>query len=166
MRGERRMAVIGVGNRMRRDDGAGLEVVDRVRSRLPATAFVASCAGDITRLMQAWDGQELAVVVDAARWPGATPGEIAWIEDAGSAAEAMPWSDALGSHGLGLPQAIRLARALGRLPGRLEVLAIAIGEDGHGAGLSPRVEDAVARAADLLVARLRPALRESRGGGR
>jgi Ni,Fe-hydrogenase maturation factor len=35
MRGGGRIAVIGVGNLMRRDDAAGLEVVERARSRLP-----------------------------------------------------------------------------------------------------------------------------------
>ncbi len=165
MRGERRIAVIGVGNPMRRDDAAGLEVVDRAQSRLPGGAIVGHCAGDATTLLDAWAGRDLAVVVDAARWPGATPGEIIWIEDAAGSTEAMPWSDAAGTHGLGVAQVIHLGRALGRLPRRLAVLAVAITEDGQGEGLSPAVEAGVGRAVDLLVERLGAAVRDPAGGG-
>jgi hydrogenase maturation protease len=103
----------------------------------------------------------VAVVVDAARWPGGAPGEVLWIEDAATATGSLPWSDAVGTHGLGVPEAIHLGRALRCLPGRLSVLAVGIADEGQGAGLTPTVEAAVARAADLLVERVGAAV----GGG-
>ena len=151
-----RVLVIGVGNRMRHDDGAGLEVVERARRRLPAAVAVAECGEDATALLDAWEGAEFAVLVDAARWAGAEPGEVAWIPDVDAAPVVLPgWGGALGTHGLGVPEALQLGRALGRLPARLSVLAVALDDPQLGPGLSPRVEAAVDRAAQLLVDRVR-----------
>jgi hydrogenase maturation protease len=153
----RRVVVIGVGNSMRRDDGAGLAVVARARPRLPRTVSVTECRGDATRLLDAWEGAEWAVVVDAARWPGASPGEVAWIADAesGSAGDVLDGADALGTHGLGVAHAIRLGRALGRLPGRLALLAVAVDDAGYGTDLCAPVEHGVDVAAGVLVEHVR-----------
>lgn len=165
MRGGRRITVIGVGNPLRRDDAAGLEVVERARARFPRGTVVGRCAGDATTLLDAWTGWDLAVIVDAARWPGASPGEVVWIEDAAGPAALPPWSSALATHGLGVAEAIQLGRALGHLPGRLAVLAVAIAEEGPGEGLSAAVEAAVAGAADILVDRLGAFAGTAAGGG-
>jgi hydrogenase maturation protease len=154
MRAAPGIAVIGVGNPLRRDDGVGLEVVERARPRLPQSATVETSAGDPAVLLEAWTGIGLAVAVDAARWPGAAPGEVIWIENAASSTGPLRWSDPGGTHGLGLAQAIGLGRALGRLPERLAVLAVAIDDDGLGVGLSASVAAAVGRAADILIERL------------
>jgi len=62
-----------------------------------------------------------------------------------------PTATTPGSHGLGVIDAVRIARALGTAPVRVTLVGIA-GEDfGHGAGLTPSVRRGVARAADLVV---------------
>ncbi|KPC76924.1 peptidase M52, partial [Streptomyces sp. NRRL WC-3753] len=66
-----RIAVIGVGNTFRRDDGIGPAVVRRLRERaverpLPPSVELADCDGESGRLMSLWEGAELAIVIDAA----------------------------------------------------------------------------------------------------
>jgi hydrogenase maturation protease len=47
------------------------------------------------------------------------------------------------SHGLGLGEAVELARALGRLPSRLVVYAVEGADSSTGPGLSPAIATAV-----------------------
>ncbi|MEU6054561.1 hydrogenase maturation protease [Streptomyces xanthochromogenes] len=136
-----RIAVIGVGNDFRRDDGTGWAVIDRLRRRaegcpLPADTVLARCDGDPVRLMELWEGTDLAVVVDAAHAHPSRPGLVHRLElDAGG-----PRSHTTSSHGLGLGEAVELARVLGRLPRRLVVYAVEGADSSLGTGLSEPVE--------------------------
>ena len=56
--------VIGIGNEFRRDDGAGSAVIGQLRGRVPCVRLVVT-DGEPTRLIDAWTGAALAVVVDA-----------------------------------------------------------------------------------------------------
>jgi hypothetical protein len=77
--------------------------------------------GEPTRLIDAWDSADLAVVVDAVRADPPRPGRInRFVVDRPGAASGR----AASSHGLGFDDAIRLAVALDRMPGRLIVHAI------------------------------------------
>ena len=58
------VVVVGVGNAYRRDDGVGLEVAERMRGRAPGVEAVA-VEQEPSRLLDAWAGAELAIVVDA-----------------------------------------------------------------------------------------------------
>ena len=61
-----RAVVIGVGNEFRRDDGAGPAVVARLRGHLPDRVCLLVSDGEPTRLIEAWAGAPVAVIVDAA----------------------------------------------------------------------------------------------------
>ena len=56
--------VIGVGNEFRRDDGAGPAVVAKLRDPAPPGVELVTIDGEPTRLIEAWTGAALAVVVD------------------------------------------------------------------------------------------------------
>jgi len=140
-----RAVVIGVGNEFRRDDGAGPEVVARLRGRVPDGAELVVSDGEPTRMIEAWAGLPLAVVVDAVRAEPAVPGRLHRLVLDGAAA-GPPGS--VSSHGLGLDEAIGLGRALDRMPGRLIVHAVEAADLSQGAGLTP----AVAAAIDTLAA--------------
>jgi hydrogenase maturation protease len=138
-----------VGNRWRGDDGAGVAVARRVRDAVEHD-------GDASRLVEAWRGHDHAVVVDAAA-SGAPPGTVRRFE-----AHAGPLPASLlrsSTHAFGVAEAIELARALGRLPARLEIYAIEGADFSAGAPLSPEVAAAVERLARGLAGRssLRPA---------
>jgi hydrogenase maturation protease len=146
------MVVIGVGNEYRRDDGAGLAVVINLRDRVPPGVDLVLTDGEPTRLIEAWTGAEVAVVVDAVRADPPQPGRVHRFElDRALTGTTRPSS----SHGFGLDDAIRLALALDRMPGRLVVHAIEAADLGQGAGLSPPVAAAVDEVASAVLSDLR-----------
>jgi hydrogenase maturation protease len=143
-----RVVVIGVGNEFRRDDGAGPAVVGRLRDLAPPGVDLVVTDGEPTRLMEAWTGAALAVVVDAVRAQPAHPGRVhRFVMDRPGAGSAR----AASSHGLGLDDAVSLALALDRMPGRLIVHAIEASDLAQGTGLTPAVAAAVGPVASAIL---------------
>ncbi len=148
-----RIVVIGTGNEFRRDDGAGLAVLERLRGRAPAGVELLVSDGDPADLIEAWTGAALAVVVDAARAQPPVPGRLhRLVIDTRMA--GLPWPAS--SHGLGLRDAVGLGIILGRMPGTLVVHVVEAADMRLGTGLTP----AVARS---LEAATRAVLRDIRG---
>ena len=169
-----RVVVIGIGNEFRRDDGVGPEVLSRLRAQAadpvqaaepgqagaalaadPAQAAepgqagaaladavqLVSSDGEPASLIEAWAGASLAVVVDAVLADPPDPGRLhRLVLDRPASADVRQVS----SHGLGLGEAIGLARALDRMPDRLIIHAVEAADVGHGVGFSPAVAAAVA----------------------
>ena len=142
----RRTVVVGVGNEFRRDDGAGPEVIARLRALQPGDASLSGVTlalsdGEPGRLIDLWEGTRLAVVIDAVRDTRLPPGHTCQL-----AADALAGlaDGAASSHGIGLGDTVELARALGRLPERLTVLTVVGRDFGLGAGLTAEVAAAVA----------------------
>jgi hydrogenase maturation protease len=126
--------VIGVGNSYRRDDGVGPAVAERLRTR--ADLGVVTCEHEPSRLLEAWAGADLALVVDAVS-SGAEPGTVHRFD---ASEREVPSTVFRGStHALGVGEVIELARALGRLPGRVLVYGVEGAEFAAGDGLSPAV---------------------------
>ena len=148
--------MIGVGNEFRRDDGAGPAVVARLRDLAPPGVRLVVTDGEPARLIEAWAGAALAVVVDAVRAEPPRPGTVhRFVVDRPGTGTGRPAS----SHGLGLDDAISLAVALDRMPARLIVHAIEAADLTQGPGLTPPVGAAVGAAADAILADLGPYLR-------
>jgi hydrogenase maturation protease len=141
------LIVIGVGNAWRGDDGAGLAVTRRLRELSPAGVEVREIEGDATALMDIWAGADRVVVVDAAQ-SGAPPGTVRHFDVLAAALPARLLRSS--THALGVPDAIELARALGRLPATIDVYAIEGANFAAGDGLTPSVE----RAAEALAVAL------------
>jgi hydrogenase maturation protease len=138
--GREPVVVIGIGNEFRRDDGAGPAVVGRLRGLVPPGVELVIADGEPTRLLEAWTGATLAVVVDAVRAEPAHPGRVhRFVVERPGAGVAQTAS----SHGFGLDDAIALALVLDRMPGRLIVHAIEAGDLTQGPGLTPAVDMAV-----------------------
>jgi hydrogenase maturation protease len=167
-RGTDRLLVIGVGNPACGDDGAGRELVRRLRQRLAESSSVdvdlAECDGGAADLLDLWQGRDRVVLVDACRGGGA-PGTL-HVFDAVVAplpADLLAADARASSHGHGPAQAVELGRALGRLPRRLTVYAIEVG----GLALDPgdaldplarhRLSCAVERTVESLATELSPA---------
>lgn len=132
--------VIGIGNRLRGDDGAGVAVAERLRGRVPPGVEVISCNEEPSRLMDAWEGADSLVLVDTVS-SGAPPGTLHRF-DAGE--EAVPARTFRSStHAIGIAETIELARALGRLPRRVRVYGVEAGGFETGAALTPAVAAAV-----------------------
>jgi hydrogenase maturation protease len=138
--------VVGVGNRVRRDDGVGPEVADRVAVLRPDLDVV-EMSGDASALLALWADRPLVVVIDAVR-TGAAPGTChRWELRAGSW-DSLPPLSPFSTHLVGVRDAIDLATALGREPPRLVVVGVEVADLGAGLGLT----DSVAAAVDDAVA--------------
>lgn len=145
-----RVVVIGVGNPWRRDDGAGPAVATALRTHLGDRAAVVELDGEAARLVDAWDGADLAVVVDAVR-TGAVPGTVHLLDAGGPDLPLDRSRPGTSSHGLGVAEAVELARALGRLPRRLVLVGIEGSDFGPGADLTAAVAATVEPAARAVV---------------
>ncbi len=143
------MVVIGIGNEFRRDDGIGPAVVARLRGQAPAAVELLVSDGEPAGLIEAWSGSDLAVVVDAVQADPAVPGRLHRLVLDGIAG---PEPQQVSSHGLSLGDAVGLALALGRLPGRLIVHAVEAADLGTGPGLSAPVAAAAAALAAAVLA--------------
>jgi hydrogenase maturation protease len=140
--------VIGVGNPLRGDDAVGLAVADRVRTRVPGDVAVLEVEQEPTRLLDAWSGADVAVVVDACS-AGGPPGTIHRFDVGDSPLPARVFRSS--THAFGVGDAVELSRALNRLPARVVVYGVE-GEDfAAGAGLSAPVESAVEAVAEAIV---------------
>jgi hydrogenase maturation protease len=140
--------VLGIGNPWRRDDGAGPAVARRLAGRLPETVRLQAVGGEITELVEAFRGVHLAILIDAVS-SGDDPGTIHRFDATTTPLPAH--FGRLSSHGIGLAEAIELARTLGGLPHGVHVYGIEGADWSPGQGLSPAVERAVARVTAELI---------------
>jgi hydrogenase maturation protease len=153
--GDAPVVVIGVGNDFRRDDGAGPAVLARLRDLAPPGVRLVITDGEPTRLIEAWAGAALAVIVDAVRADPPRPGTVhRFVVDESAARTGR----AASSHGLGLDDAIALAVALDRMPTRLIVHAIEAADLTQGPGLTPPVAAAIGAVATAILDDLSPYL--------
>jgi hydrogenase maturation protease len=140
--------VIGIGNPLRSDDAIGLFVARRVRELADPEVEVMELEGEPARLIDAWQGTRLVVVVDAVK--SDAPGGAVMRFDA-TAGPLPPSLSATSTHALGLGDAVEIARALDRLPGRLIVFGVEGTRFQAGSDLSPPVAAAVQAVADAVL---------------
>jgi hydrogenase maturation protease len=136
---ECRAVIVGIGNEYRGDDGIGPLVAARLDAAHLPGVRVRVCDGEPTRLLDLWGGADLAVVVDAVLCRASTPGSIRRITGE-TLREVTVFAS---SHALGISEAVRLGRVLGRLPPELVVIAVEAACFDLGAGLSEPVTEAI-----------------------
>ena len=141
-----RICVLGVGNRLRGDDGAGCVLVDRVSGQIDAVCLDAGTAPEnlLEKVVRA--EPDTVLLVDAARL-GASPGSVRLF--APSALAAGTFS----THAPSLEMASDYIRS--RCGAEVLVLGIQPASTGLCNGLSPAVADAVEDLGTAL-ARMRP----------
>jgi hydrogenase maturation protease len=149
-----RVVVIGVGNPYRGDDAAGIEAARRLHRLVPDSVEVLEHDGEPATLLDAWTGAATAYVIDAVRADD-PPGTIHRVDVGPGGQTAVPPSPRRdSSHALGLGDAVALALALDRLPGRLVLIGITGRSFDAGGTLAEPVrrgiETAVAMVADEL----------------
>ena len=139
--------VVGVGNPWRGDDAAGLELARRMTG---TEVEVRTVEGDASGLLDAWAGHEHVALVDAAA-PAASPGALHTFR---ADREPLPANGLRSStHAFGVADAIELARALDRLPARVDVYAIEGADFAVGAGFSAPVARTIQALAETLSGR-------------
>ena len=143
------LAVIGLGNPLREDDGVGPRVVKELTLRgLPkgVTAIDGGTGGlDLLRLLEGWSR---VVVVDAADI-GENPGCFAvFTPDQVQLAEA---EDSFSFHHAGLPEALALARALDHPLPPVVIYGVQPERVGWGEGLSAAVEASLPKLVEAIL---------------
>lgn len=136
----RTMLVVGLGNEHRGDDAVGLMVARLLRPRLTDAATVLELDAEGTELLEAWEGREFVVVVDAVA-SGRPAGTVVRFE-AGSA----PLPSMLGrtsTHGISLAEAVGFAEALHTRPRHLVIYGVEAASFEPGAGISAPVGAAI-----------------------
>jgi hydrogenase maturation protease len=145
--------VIGIGNALRGDDAAGLEVVARIGDE-PGFGLRAH-GGEPLELLEMWEGVDAVVIVDTIR-SGAGIGTIHRID---ASVEQVPLTlRRASSHTIGLGEAIELGRTLGRLPERVIVYGVEGARFGAGDELSGEVALAIEPLADEVLREARSLL--------
>ena len=147
--------VVGVGNELRGDDGVGLVVARALEGTVPTDVRVLECEGEPVALLSAWEDCDRTIVIDATQ-SGAPPGTIRRI--AAHDGPLPPELSRSSTHLLGVAEAVELARALGRLPGR----AIVYGIEGEGFDTGSEISEACSTAAVLVAASIRRELESGR----
>jgi hydrogenase maturation protease len=138
---------VGVGSLGAGDDAAGLLAVRRARAELERLGVEVLEIGAAAHLLDALQGVDAVLVVDAVRASGLEPGALIRVE-AGPGGLPVELGGSLSSHGLGVAEAVALAAGLPDPP-RLVVLGVQVADARAGAPVS----DPVAAALPELAAR-------------
>lgn len=157
-----RICVIGIGNENRGDDDAGLLVARRLKTRNMDSVAVHEQTGEASAFLEAVAQADAAILVDAMQ-SGEKPGKVRRFAagDRPLPARQFPCS----THGMGVGEAVELARALGKLPAEVVVYGIEGGRFAPGDELSPEVARAVEGTVRLVVREIQTLLSGSRGKG-
>ncbi|HEX9780514.1 MAG TPA: hydrogenase maturation protease [bacterium] len=143
-----RVLVVGMGNTLRGDDAAGVLAARRIRSAALPGVEILEAGGALTELLDAWAAHEHVVLIDAVA-SGARPGTIhrLAVSEGPVPAELRQHS----THGMGVADAIELARAMRRLPARVMVYGIEGDCFDPGAPVTPAVRRASAKVAGRIL---------------
>ncbi len=143
--------IIGVGNRWRRDDIAGIAVLDALRIQIDDQVDLVESDGEPTRLIDAFKRAPKVIMVDAVV-TGAAPGTIHRYTD-----QELPDRMGIGqsSHLVGLIGTIELGKLLGRLPNGLVLIGIEATDFANGEGMTEPVAKGVQAAVAAVLAELR-----------
>ena len=140
--------VIGLGNAGRGDDAAGRACVAALRGRLPDGIELIETDGEPASLLVLLARASEACLIDACV-SGAQPGTVRRFDVASHALPALSATDS--THGLGLREALELARGLGVLPERCVVYAIEGLSYEPGAPLTEPMRAAISAVAERIV---------------
>ena len=144
--------VIGVGNLLLRDEGAGIHAVQDLQKKdLPPDVEVIDAGVAGVGLLDFFSGARKLVLIDAAEM-GLEPGAVVRFtpEDVRFRSGALKFS----THDLALPEVLTLARALNRCPSEVVIIGIQPKEISWGTELTPKVQLAVPRVVELVLKEL------------
>lgn len=144
--------ILGIGNRYRGDDAFGCIVAGDLAGQVPQGVTCIEHDGEPAGLIACWQDHANVILIDAVS-SGAEAGEIFRFD---LAQQTPPEEFNLYStHAFGVPQAVELARALGKLPRDIRFIGVEGKNFDPGEGLSP----ALSEAKDAVVAEVLNALK-------
>ena len=144
------VVIIGVGNRWRRDDIAGIAVLDELRNRVGNEVDLVESDGEPTRLLDAFERAPRVMMIDAVV-TGAEPGTVHRFTDT-----QLPDQMGIGqsSHLVQLVETIQLGKLLGKLPNGLVLVGIEATDFDNGEGMTKAVAAGVQAAGEMVLEEL------------
>jgi hydrogenase maturation protease len=147
--------VLGVGNPILKDDGAGIHVIRQLKKYVkdPDVTLDEAMTGGMN-LLDMIIGYEKAILIDTVKMKGAKTGEVRRfsLRDFSSVHSSNP-------HDVDLLEAIKLAEKLGetRIPKEIVIVGISVNESQHvfGEQLSERMAKAVPNAVETVISELK-----------
>ena len=147
--------VLGVGNPILKDDGAGIHVIRQLKKYVkdPDVTLDEAMTGGMN-LLDMIIGYEKAILIDTVKMKGAKTGEVRRfsLRDFSSVHSSNP-------HDVDLLEAIKLAQKLGeaRIPKEIVIVGISVNETQHvfGEQLSERMAKAVPKAVETVISELK-----------
>jgi hydrogenase maturation protease len=144
--------IVGVGNPRRGDDAVGPLVIDSLRDKPGFTSDQVATkviTGDLVDLVLSWRSDQDVVIVDA-MVGGGPPGTIGVADGL----DHLPLPrGAISSHGIGISEAVNLARLLNRLPRSLTIIGVEASTFGHFEPPSGAVAASIPEVVDRLIER-------------
>ncbi len=138
-----RLVLIGLGNMLRRDDGVGLWVVQHFPAHnFPGIKRVPIGIADPVALARAWDGADIAWIIDALKgpWPPGTIVRFRW-----RCFHQLCREHRFSTHALPLDEAMALALLLKPAPSHIAVYGVVGRDFSCGEGLSAEVKASARR---------------------
>ena len=137
-------AVIGIGNILMGDDGAGVRVLELLPERVPKIDL----ATGGMRLLHKLEGLNTAIIVDAVDF-GGEPGEVTvFLPETVKSLKATGYS----LHDVDILKVLELAKELEKSPRNIFIVAIQPANVGYQEGLSPEVQAALPKLASEIMA--------------
>ncbi|HSG30313.1 MAG TPA: hydrogenase maturation protease [Thermodesulfobacteriota bacterium] len=140
---------IGIGNKYRSDDGAGLFIAERIEQIIPAgKCAISKQDGEATRLIESWKGYDIVIIADAIS-SGAEAGAIKRFD----VKQTLLTEDIFNysTHSFSIADAVELARALDKLPEVLIVYGIEGKDFSYGDILSQKVQKNINKTAGIII---------------
>ena len=150
--------MVGIGNELRGDDAAGLEVVRRLAADELPGVRVHELEGEALDLLQLLSGVDAVILVDTVR-SGAGLGRAHRVD---ASSQPLPARlNRTSSHTVSISEAIELARSLGELPPTVIVIGIEGSRFDAGTPLQVEVRRAVDTATEAVRREALALVRES-----
>jgi hydrogenase maturation protease len=154
------VVVLGIGNTLLRDEGAGVRVVEALRDgALPEEVDLVDGGTGGADLVESIAGRRKVIVADAVKMDGPPGGVVRFTGDDLTAGV----SPALSLHDVGLLDALRMAGLLGCAPDEVVVFGIIPKEVRFGLGLSEEVRRALPRVVEAIRKEWRSGVRVANG---
>lgn len=140
--------VVGVGNILRKDDGFADAVLKILETKeLPSAVELFDAGTSAIDLMDVFNGRRKLIVLDAVRG-GQAPGTLFRFSPDQVENGALPMNSL---HQVGLLETLKLGELVDCKPDETVVIGVQPADTGLGIGLSPEVESAVEKAAELVL---------------
>jgi len=134
------IAIIGIGNPFRGDDGAGWAVIEALEGKMPAQIKLSKIRGEIAEILEYFESYPVIYLIDACVGSASTG---TWKRMDALVDPVDFEQSQTSTHGLSISQAISLAKNLNQLPSKLILYAIYGDHYTTSQGLSSKVAKAI-----------------------